>query len=362
MDSVLDTASTVTQFGCNNTPNNAIDRTTEKYSCDRTGRLAEPTGIEVVPSHGKVSIVKGLRLYSHNNCASCDAVDYILEGRTDTSSPWTVIGEGDLPWKDQPMDRNSRGLSISSTYESGDPDREFTQVFFPSNLEAFLEYKLTFPTTRLAGSTSFQFAEVELPGMQFDEVPDLSLSPTVSPVPNPTSSPMEREPVNTVTPRGSSVTSFGCDNSRANSLARIIDETTEKYWCEVIAGQLSGIVIVPNHGRMSIVKGLRIYAHNNCPSCDVVSYILEGRTDPSSPWTVIDEGYLPWKDQSLGRNSRGQTVSSTFESGDPDLNYTLVPLLSNSMAFLEYKLSFPESRAPGVNYQFSEIELPGFLF
>ena len=69
-------------------------------------------------------------------------------------------------------------------------------------------------------------------------------------------------PVDTVTPKGSSITSFGCANPRAH----YEDGTTKKYWCEVIVGQLSGIVIVPNHGRMSIAKGLCVYASNNCPT------------------------------------------------------------------------------------------------
>merc|ERR1712086_1102834 len=138
----FDIGSTVTSFGCSNFAGKTFDRTTEKYMCSRTG---EPTGIIGVPSHGKISIVKSLRIYTHNNCYSCDAIDYILEGRVDSSLPWTLIGSGDLPWKDQAMGRNSRGQTVDSTFGNGDPKLQFTEIDFSSNVLSFSEYKLTFP-------------------------------------------------------------------------------------------------------------------------------------------------------------------------------------------------------------------------
>ena len=73
------------------------------------------------------------------------------------------------------------------------------------------------------------------------------------------------DPVKTVTPEGSLVTTFNCNNPRSKVLARSIDGTTEKFFCDR-TGQsgFGGIDIVPNNnGRMSIVKGLRVYGKYN---------------------------------------------------------------------------------------------------
>jgi len=184
--SVIDQASTITSFGCNGVITGRIfDRTTEKYVCDRRGLLSEPTGIIVTPSHGQATVVKSLRLYTHNNCPKCDAVDYIVEGRVDPLSPWVFIAEGDFDWKDSALGRNDRGQAVSSTFELGDENLEFEEVPFSSNVQAFLEYRLLFPTTRQAGSDYLQFAELELPGWLLDMMPgqDPTSNPTDQPTP-----------------------------------------------------------------------------------------------------------------------------------------------------------------------------------
>ena len=112
-----------------------------------------------------MSHVKGMRYYSHNNCPDCDAIDYRLEGRVDQSSSWEIIGEGDLPSKNERLSRNSRGNPITSTYESGDLSRSFDEMNFPSNTGVFLEYRVTFFNVRDPSRASLQFAEIELPGL-----------------------------------------------------------------------------------------------------------------------------------------------------------------------------------------------------
>ncbi len=146
--------------------------------CPREGRQSEANGFVVTPSHGKVSIVKSLRIYTHNNCPSCDPVDYIVEGRVDSSSQWIVIAQGDFAWKDASLGRNSRGISIQSNYDLGDETLNFEEVPFSNNRQAFLEYKVTFPTTRAVDSSYLYLAELELPGILYDMMPGTTGVPT----------------------------------------------------------------------------------------------------------------------------------------------------------------------------------------
>ena len=55
------------------------------------------------------------------------------------------------------------------------------------------------------------------------------------------------------------------------------------------------------------------------------------------------------------------TINSSFESADPALVSTEVVFPSNTMAYLEYKVQFPETRAPTSGIQAAEIELPGWV-
>lgn len=131
VSSIFDIGSTVTSFGCDGgIPNFAIDGTTTKYSC--TPSLGEPTGLIITPSHQQMSRAEGLRIYAHNNCPKCDPVSYTFEGRTDETSDWVQIKQGDFPWKSaQSLPRNRRfGAKISSTYMSGDENFAFTEVSF----------------------------------------------------------------------------------------------------------------------------------------------------------------------------------------------------------------------------------------
>ena len=123
-----------------------------------------------------MSVAQALRVYAHNNNPDSDPTSYILEGRLDSSSAWTVISQGNLPWINGSPTRNARGQVVSSTYESGDANLVYTEVSLPGKL-AF-EYKLTFPSTRGGDSPMIQFAEVELPGVLLETE---TLTPTVNP-------------------------------------------------------------------------------------------------------------------------------------------------------------------------------------
>lgn len=141
----------------------ALQPTTEKFMCDRDGMVETPkiSGFTLTPDHGgKLTIAKELRLYTHNNCANCDCVEYIFEGRMDAASAWVEIGSGDLV---VPFDRNARGLPVESTFESGDDNLQYTSVPFPSHSTAYLEYKFTCLMTR-SDHRYWQLGRIEIPG------------------------------------------------------------------------------------------------------------------------------------------------------------------------------------------------------
>lgn len=76
VSSVLDSGSDVTVFGCDNadTRNYALDMSTDNFVCDRRNLLNQPTGLLIKPSHKRLSIAEGLRVYANNDCMDCDPV------------------------------------------------------------------------------------------------------------------------------------------------------------------------------------------------------------------------------------------------------------------------------------------------
>lgn len=177
-----------------------------------------------------LSVAKGLRIYSHNNCPSCDAVSYIVEGRA--NGDWTPITQGDLPWKDGPIpDRNARGSMIESSVSEGDASKEYAEVSF-ENDSLYKEYRLTFPQTRDPSSAYLQFSEVELTGYVIEEFVTASpvtaeptIGLTMSPTPEPiTMMPTSFEP--TSASSSSSSTSSVCEGNLLSN-ANFEDGTTD---------------------------------------------------------------------------------------------------------------------------------------
>jgi len=205
--SIFEPDSEVQMFGCNDgRPERAVDNNINNFWCDRTGinNVTDPSfqvpGIILAPgahTHRKTSIVKKLRLYPTQGCKGCDPTSYILEGRIDASSSWVEIHQGDFAWKgvgwNDPLNtRNVKSTNatenvISGTYESGDTNHQYMEVQFPTNSAEYLEYKVSFPTTREAMTNSLKFSLIELPGMLLP--PDPSASPTLAPSTSPTVSP-----------------------------------------------------------------------------------------------------------------------------------------------------------------------------
>jgi len=88
----------------------------------------------------------------------------------------------------------------------------------------------------------------------------------------------------------------------------------------------TGLVISPSHGRKSTAEGLRVYASNDCPECDPVSYILEGRVEETSDWVLVHQGDLPWKTETSFPRNRvpGLGISSTYMAADKSFVFTEV--------------------------------------
>ena len=159
---VVGKSSPVATFGCSSsTSHQAVDMNTNPLSCDIIGPVY---GIEISPYHKQLSIVRNIRVYSSKHYPDRDPVTYILEGRTDSGSPWQFVAQGDFEWKSQSNPpRNGSGNQINSSYESGDPSKTFTvPVSFPVLTTAYLDYKITL-TTR-SDPAFLKFAEIELPG------------------------------------------------------------------------------------------------------------------------------------------------------------------------------------------------------
>lgn len=160
---VVGKSSPVTVFGCTLvTPSHrAVDANTDPFQCSLSGG---PAGVIISPYHYQLSHVHGLRVYSSKHYPQFDPVSYVLEGRADSSSPWQMVSQGDFPWISQSSPgRNPSGNAINSSYESGDASRTYTEVSFPENNMAYLEYKIIFLTR--SSPTTLKFSEVELPGL-----------------------------------------------------------------------------------------------------------------------------------------------------------------------------------------------------
>jgi hypothetical protein len=160
---VVGKSSPVTGFGCSFSTSwpQAVDMNTDPFACNIVDQVY---GIEISPYHKQLSTVKNIRVYSSKHYPGRDPVTYILEGRTDSGSPWQFVAQGDFEWKSQSNPpRNGSGNKINSSYESGDPSRSFTTaVSFPVVATAYLDYRISL-TTR-SDPAQFKFAEIELPG------------------------------------------------------------------------------------------------------------------------------------------------------------------------------------------------------
>ncbi len=143
---------------------NVINNVGQKY----LNFLDLGSGFVVTPGVGATTIT-GIRFYPANDAVERDPASFRLEGSPDgPDGPWKVLAAGDLTLPDA---RNDGGdLAIT-------PDLPNQTVFFV-NSEAWLSYRVTFPTVKDAeAANSMQIAEVELlgeAGGTIGTVPDTS--------------------------------------------------------------------------------------------------------------------------------------------------------------------------------------------
>jgi hypothetical protein len=136
---------------------NAINNTGQKY----LNFLDLGSGFIVTPTLGAAqggTIVSGLRFYTANDVVPRDPASYLFEGADGSAGPWEVISAGDLAL---PGGRNPGGMTPIGSLLN------FQEVLF-ANTEAYLSYRVTFPTLKdAAAANSMQIAEVELLGTVF---------------------------------------------------------------------------------------------------------------------------------------------------------------------------------------------------
>jgi hypothetical protein len=177
VSSILNQNSILSFEGCNSVTrgSSANDRNTEKIWCDRSGLQNIPATIVFSPPKSQLSIVHKLRMYTSNTANNADPASFILEGRVVPDEEWEFIASGDLNLS---YDRNPRGLSIQSSYESGGVNLTYTEVPLLNNTKAYWDYKLSIPSTRNPNHQNLQFAEIELPGLL---LPSFSISHKCAP-------------------------------------------------------------------------------------------------------------------------------------------------------------------------------------
>lgn len=153
---------------------NAIDDTTTKYlnfgtDGDQAAGFQGPAGLIVTPSMGS-TIVTGLRIYTANDAAERDPVDFHLEGATDGTN-FVDIVSGSLVLPDA---RNAAGLALDPLSAAN------YQVLF-QNTAGYTTYRLTFNDVKnSATANSMQIGEVELLGQPGTGTPRINLSITRS--------------------------------------------------------------------------------------------------------------------------------------------------------------------------------------
>jgi hypothetical protein len=243
-----------------------------------------------------------------------------LEGRLNTTSSWIQISQGDLPWKNATnFPRNSvLGVGISSTYNSGDNSKKFTEVSFHTyDFDEYVEYKITWTATRNPTQLSLQLAEIEVRGFLGEEAG----MPTLG---------YDGEYVPSVVIGSADIKVVGGYSYGAFYDRQAFDLSTHKFEmyrdslsvtpgsCMLVMIVISllpllsslislcpiirvGVIVSPTHGWMSVVTGLRVFMANNNPDADPVKYRILGSIMSGANvnnivddlcWSVSDDGLL----------------------------------------------------------------------
>ncbi len=169
--SVLDPGSEITFVGTSNkaqSPSSAVDGRTKKMTLISAQSEEISPGFEAVPTSSQPSVVKAIRLYTSNISVKRDPRNYVLEGKNDGESDWTLISKGKVTKESR---RNNSDAPIVSTFDAPDLTKAYFEKKFENDV-AYTQYRVLFPGS---GKKIF-VGEVELPGILVGPAPTMSPS------------------------------------------------------------------------------------------------------------------------------------------------------------------------------------------
>lgn len=314
-------------------PGNAIDGTNAKYlntGGANSGVIVSPVAY-VTGGLGTTYAPQSMRIRTANDATARDPATYQVYGTladplvstsnsTGLGEAWTLIGSGALAC---PVARNT----------------DCPVVSFP-NTDAFLHYKVVFPTLRTAGTPLMQIAEVSLyesldgSGTDFFTAGDPVLAIDA---PGPTSSsPGAEGPANAI-------------DGRYMNLPAADPLSHTKYLN--FGENNAGLILKPGGTDPSIVTSFVFTTANDAPARDPAGWALSGTNDP-----------ITSAQHSLGNNENWVPIAS----GTVDLpldRYTVGPEVSfaNSTPYTAYRMVVTSVRdaAAANSVQFAEIQLRG---
>ena len=129
-----------------------------------------------------------------------------------------------------------------------------------------------------------------------------------------------------------------------------IDNTVNKYLNFQDYG--SGFIVTPSRGS-SVVRAIRLYTANDAPERDPSSFLLEGATSPTGPFTAIYGSTV-----TLPGNRNNQASGTAV---DPNTMNFVDVAFGNTTQYTSYRVTFPTLR-DGVaanSMQIAEVELLG---
>uniref|UniRef100_A0A7S3QCB6 F5/8 type C domain-containing protein n=1 Tax=Chaetoceros debilis TaxID=122233 RepID=A0A7S3QCB6_9STRA len=377
-NNVLDADTKMTYVGATNKPrrlSEIADGSTNKFTI--IFEEGSTPGFKAVPINS-MTIVKGIRFYASNSSKGRDPVMYQLEGRKDGSNKWETIASGDMEF---PKTRNKQGLPINSSFSSGDDSLSYFEDNFDDNDAVYSEYQVLFQKRRSGSSLKVSLSEVELRG--FIIVPPPAPTPPITDAPTPkitdaptpevTDAPTPKitdapTPEVTDAPTRGGIGSLVNNVLDADTVYTYINASNEaKVPTNISNGITDRELITPNYNagtpgliakptQESIVHKVRFYNSNNCKGCDPRSFTLEGRSSDNDIWKFIAEGDCS---TSRKRNSSGQVINSTYDSGDLELKFCEF-VFENKSVYWQYRMFFTKTReelasAVGIG----ELELVG---
>jgi hypothetical protein len=128
--------------------------------------------IIIVPTTSSCTVVKGLQVYTGENREESDPASFSVEGMN-AAGEWQIIVEGLL---NLPQQRNAADQAM-------DPLTAFHDAVSFSNLEAYAQYRVSFPTNK--GGSTVEVGEIQLSGVLCTSA-DFEHAPTPSPTASPT--------------------------------------------------------------------------------------------------------------------------------------------------------------------------------